>query len=87
MKTVWRGRPDRNSESGYQLLTNQTRRGANRNVDRVCAPSLELYVWRAGFMKKCLRFQPDRGNPAVRDDRGGRRKQTGARIEAPAYSR
>jgi hypothetical protein len=44
----------------YQLLTNQTRYGANRDVDSVRAPSLELHARRAGSMKKCLRFQPDR---------------------------
>ena len=30
--------------------------------------------------------QPDRGNPAVRDEMGGRRKPTEARNEAPAIS-
>ena len=65
----------------------QTRRGANCDAASVCAPSLELIALRAGSTRTCLRFQPDRGNLAVRDDRGGRRKPIGARIEAPALSR
>jgi hypothetical protein len=28
----------------YQLLTNQTRHGANRDVDSACAPSLKLHA-------------------------------------------
>src|SRR4029450_11564976 len=67
--------------------TDRTRRGANRTTCGVCAPSLEPREMREGSTGKCPRFQPDWGNLAVRDDRGGRRKRAAARIEAPAKSR
>jgi hypothetical protein len=58
-----------------QDLNERMNRSANRERSRVCEPSLKLEsVWGRRYVEG-LRFQPDRGNPAVRDDRGGHRKQ------------
>ena len=79
MKTVWSGRTNRNTVSGESATIQPDEAGSKPHGRRsACAPSLKLHARRAGSMKKCLRFQPDWGNLAVRDDSGGCRKQAAA---------
>ena len=58
-----------------QDLSEWMNRTANRVRSGVCEPSLKLVSIEGRRYVEGLRFQPDRGNPAVRDDRGGHRKQ------------
>ena len=58
-----------------QDLNERMNRSANRESSRVREPSLKLERIEGRCYVEGLRFQPDRGNPAVRDDRGGHRKQ------------
>jgi len=77
-KEPWAGRSGAEGRTGTQCRehrasTNQTRHGVNRIADRVCTPSLERPVYREDSTRISLRFQPDWGNLAVRDDSGGYR--------------
>ena len=51
-----------------------------------CVPSLNVAGHHERLQGESCYPQPDRGNPAVRDETGGRRKLTEARNEAPAIS-
>jgi hypothetical protein len=51
-----------------------------------CGPSLNVAGHQGRLQGESCCPQPDRGNPAVRDETGGRKKLTEARNEAPACS-
>ena len=55
-------------------------------VAKGCVPSLNVASHHGRLPGESCYPQPDRGNPAVRDETGGRRKLTEARNEAPAIS-
>ena len=55
-------------------------------VAKGCGPSLNVAVIMGRFQGESCCPQPDRGNPAVRDETGGCRKLIEARNEAPACS-
>src|SRR5712691_1816641 len=70
----------------YSLQASVPSSGANPVVAKECEPSLKLPIAVGRLQRESCCPQPDRGNPAVRDDNGGRRKRTEARNEAPAIS-
>ena len=55
-------------------------------VAKGCVPSLNVASHHGRLPGESCYSQPDRSNPAVRDETGGRRKLTEARNEAPAIS-
>ena len=62
-------------EPGDQTVQDRTKHEANLRDDPVCVPSLKGSPSKGRLVVKGLHFQPDRGNPAVRDDSGGTRKR------------
>ena len=55
-------------------------------VAKGCGPSLNVADHRGKAQGESCYPQPDRGNPAIRDEMGGRRKLIEARNEAPVQS-
>ena len=68
------------------MRTSTSSLGANQVVAKGCGPSLNVVDRPGKAQGESCHPQPDRGNPAIRDDMGGQRKLVEARNEAPARS-